>query len=71
METTYDHDLGPTLDEIKDWPATVSVRRACDALGYSASWGYQLIAQGEFPCRVIKVGTRSRVVTRSLLELVS
>ena len=60
---------GPTLDEIRSWPVTVEVGRACRAIGISSSWGYQLIASNEFPCRVIKVGHRSRVVTASLLAL--
>ncbi len=59
----------PTLDEVKSWPVTVEVRRACRAIGISSSWGYQLIALDEFPCRVIKIGHRSRVVTASLLAL--
>jgi hypothetical protein len=60
---------GPTLDEIRSWPVTVEVRRACRAIGISPSWGYQLIASGDFPCRVIKIGHRSRVVTASLVAL--
>ncbi len=60
---------GPTLEEIRSWPATVDVPTAARALGYSKSWGYQLIAQGEFPCRVITVRGRSRAVTASLLAL--
>lgn len=60
---------GPTLDEIRNWPATVDVRRACDALGISPSWGYQLISQGEFPARVLPIRNRSRVVTSSLIAL--
>jgi hypothetical protein len=59
----------PTLVEIRGWPATVDVRRACDAIGISSSWGYQLINQDAFPCRVLRVGSRSRVITGSLLEL--
>jgi predicted DNA-binding transcriptional regulator AlpA len=60
---------GPTLDEVRSWPVTVEVRRACRAIGISPSWGYQLIASGDFPCRVIKIGHRSRVITSSLLAL--
>jgi predicted DNA-binding transcriptional regulator AlpA len=60
---------GPTLDEIRSWPVTVEVRQACRAIGISPSWGYQLIASGAFPCRVIKVGHRMRVITASLLAL--
>lgn len=59
----------PTLEQIRTWPATVSVRDGCRALGYSAAWGYQLIKQGEFPARVITTRGRSRVVTASLIGL--
>ena len=59
----------PTLDAIRGWPATISVREAADALGYSHSWAYQLVAQDEFPCKVIKVNQRARVVTSSLVAL--
>lgn len=60
---------GPTLDEVRRWPATVDVRRAASALGISGSWAYQLVAQGEFPCRTIPLRGRTRVVTASLLAL--
>lgn len=59
----------PTLAEIRSWPATVDVRRACQAIGISGAWGYELLARGEFPCRVIKIRSRTRVVTASLLAL--
>lgn len=61
--------VAPTLADVRGWPATVDVGRACEAIGISKSWGYQLITQGEFPCRVIKVGSRSRVPTAALLAL--
>lgn len=60
---------GPTLDEIRSWPATVDLRRACEALGISASWGYELVKRGEFPCEVLQIGRRTRVLTASLLKL--
>lgn len=60
---------GPTLDEIRKWPATVGIADACRALGISKSWGHQLAAQDEFPCKVIKVNHRVRVITASLIAL--
>lgn len=60
---------GPTLDEVRGWSATVDVRRACSAIGISASWGYQLIAEDDFPCRVLTIRGRSRVLTASLIAL--
>jgi predicted DNA-binding transcriptional regulator AlpA len=68
--TLADDDVepdGPTLDEIRGWPAVVEVRRGARALGISVSWAYELIAAGEFPCRVLTVRGRSRVITASLI----
>jgi predicted DNA-binding transcriptional regulator AlpA len=59
----------PTLDEVRGWPATVSVPTACSALGVSRSCGYDAARRGQFPVRVIRVGGRYRVVTASLLEV--
>lgn len=59
----------PTLDEVRTWPATVSVATACQALGISHGHGYQLIKKNEFPCRVLVLGTRTQVVTAALIRL--
>lgn len=59
----------PTLDEIRSWPATVSMPTACSALGIGKSCGYDAARRGEFPARVIKVGGRVRVCTASLLQV--
>jgi excisionase family DNA binding protein len=60
---------GPTLAEIKQWPATVDVEKAAEALGISRSTAYDLIRRNEFPVTVISVRTRRRVVTAGLVEL--
>lgn len=60
---------GCTLDEVRTWPATVSVATACRPIGISPSWGYQLAAEGQFPCRVLRIGGRTRVLTTSLIGL--
>ena len=59
----------PTLAQVRKWPATVSIAEASEALGYSTAWGYELAAAGEFPCQVLTVKNRKRVITASLLEL--
>ena len=59
----------PTLEEVRTWPATVDMTRACGAIGVSRAFGYELAARDEFPARVIKVGGRIRVVTASILAL--
>lgn len=62
----------PTLDEIRrTWPAAVGVPQAAAAFGLSRSHAYELIACGEFPARVLQVGSRYRVVTASILAALS
>lgn len=59
--------IGPTLDEIKTWPATVDPPTAAKAFGISRSYAYELIKRGEFPAKVLYVGGKARVVTASIL----
>jgi len=59
----------PTLEEIKAWSATVDVPKACGPFGISRSYGYELVARGEFPAKTIKVGGRTRVITASILAV--
>jgi hypothetical protein len=61
--------LRPTLEEIRDWPATVDLTTAAPALGISRSYAYELAKRGELPCRVLQIGSRVRVVTSSLIPL--
>ncbi|WP_329249493.1 helix-turn-helix domain-containing protein [Actinoallomurus sp. NBC_01490] len=58
---------GPTLDEIRGWPATVDPATGGTAFGISRSHSYELIRRGEFPAKVLKVGGKNRVVTASIL----
>ncbi len=58
----------PTLTEIRaSWPATVDVPRAGTVFGLSRSHAYSLVAHGEFPAEVIKVRSRYKVVTASII----
>jgi excisionase family DNA binding protein len=61
---------GPTLDEIRRWPATVSVEDASAALGISRAHAYDLIKSGGFPAKAIPVGRRIRVTTSSILAVI-
>jgi hypothetical protein len=63
--------MAPTLDEIRRWPATVDIPKANAALGLSRAHGYALAQRGEYPARVLKVGGRYRVVTASIVRLLS
>lgn len=51
------------------WDGTGSVADASKALGFSRAKGYALVRCGEFPCRVLRVGRSTRVVTASLLRV--
>ncbi|MFI6304287.1 hypothetical protein ACIBCH_20645 [Amycolatopsis thailandensis] len=60
----------PSLDDLRNDPPTISVRRAALVLGVSPSHCHTLIRKDEFPCRVIPLGTRRhQVVTGSLVAL--
>ncbi|MGW2115353.1 helix-turn-helix domain-containing protein [Streptomyces zhihengii] len=51
------------------WSGTASVEDAARALGLSRSKSYDLVRRGEFPCRVLRIGRASRIVTASLLRV--
>jgi len=58
-----------TLAELLALPLTVDVSTAARALGLSRSTGYALARRGEFPCRVLRVGSSYRVPTAELLRI--
>jgi predicted DNA-binding transcriptional regulator AlpA len=60
---------GSTLAQISAEPPTIDVPTACGYLGISKSAGYELIKTGGFPCRVLRVGSRNRVLTTSLIDV--
>ena len=64
-------ECGPTLNEMRTWPATISVTAAAEALGISRSAAYKLAAENAFPCRLLKFGTTIRVVTASLIKFLA
>jgi hypothetical protein len=59
----------PTLDEVRAWPATVSVPKAATALGISKSYLHGLIKRGDAPVKVLPLDGRHRVITASLVRL--
>jgi hypothetical protein len=61
----------PTLDEIRSWPATVGVKQSNRAAGISDSHGYDLISRGEYPFKTLKCGTTIRVLTASIIKVLS
>src|SRR5204862_7676193 len=58
-----------TLAELLALPLMVDVSTAARALGLSRSTGYDLARRGEFPCRVLHVGSSYRVPTAELLRV--
>ncbi len=71
IERSESARLPPTLTEIQGWPATVDVPTAGAVFGLSRSHSYDLVSRGEFPVRVIKVGRRYRVLTASIIGVLS
>ncbi|MEV4003134.1 helix-turn-helix domain-containing protein [Actinomadura sp. NPDC049753] len=50
-------------------PTVVSIMTAARALGLSRTYAYELAKRGDFPCRIIRVGTTYRVPTAELRKL--
>jgi Helix-turn-helix domain len=50
-------------------PLMVDIETAARALSLSRSTGYELARQGQFPCRVLHVGSSYRVPTIELLRI--
>jgi hypothetical protein len=48
---------------------TVGLNLANRALGISRAHGYALVRRGDYPVRVLRLGTSHRVVTSDLLDL--
>jgi excisionase family DNA binding protein len=60
---------GMTLAELLAMPVMVDIGTAARALGLGRSTGYELARRGEFPCRVLHVGSSYRVPTAELLRV--
>jgi excisionase family DNA binding protein len=60
---------GLTRAELFALPVTVDVPTAARALGLGRSTAYELARQGEFPCRVLRVGSSYRVPTADLMRV--
>ncbi|MFD3333585.1 DNA-binding protein [Streptomyces sp. NPDC058700] len=63
--------LQPTLAEVRQWPATVSVPQAASAIGCSKSHLHERIKSGNSPVKTIPLGTRHVVITADLVRLLS
>ncbi len=55
--------------ELLTLPAVVDVTTAAWALGLGRSTAYDLARRGEFPCRILHIGSSYRVPTAELLRI--
>ncbi|MFI6769460.1 hypothetical protein [Streptomyces sp. NPDC050355] len=60
---------GMTREELLALPAAVDLDTGNRALGLGRSKGYALAKQGQYPCKVLRLGKAYRVVTADLLGL--
>lgn len=60
-----------TTRDLLDLPPSVSVEVAAAAFGIGRTNAYALARQGEFPCKVIRVGRLFRVVTADLRRVLN
>jgi len=67
--TAVGQNGGMPLRDLFALPATVNLATAARALGCGRSLAYELARQGQFPCRVLRVGNRYLVPTAELLRL--
>ncbi|MEW1655987.1 hypothetical protein [Streptomyces sp. NPDC093707] len=60
---------GMTREELLALPAAIDLNTGNRALGLGRSKGYALAKQGQYPCKVLRLGKAYRVVTADLLGL--
>ncbi|MBB6399933.1 hypothetical protein BKA00_006847 [Actinomadura coerulea] len=56
-------------DELLALPTTVSVETAARAIRLGRTRAYEPARRGQFPCKVIRIGTSYRVVTADLRRI--
>ncbi|GAB7032566.1 hypothetical protein AB0G35_29775 [Streptomyces sp. NPDC021749] len=61
--------IGMSREELLALPAAIDLDTGNRALGLGRSKGYALAKQGQYPCKVLRLGKAYRVVTADLLEL--
>lgn len=71
MSAALPRTRGPSLDEIHQWQAAVDIAQAATAFGISKSHAYALLDRGEFPAKAIRVGGRWKVLTASIINVLS
>lgn len=58
-----------TPEELLRLPSTIDLPTAARAIGIGRNQAYDLAARGEFPCRILKLGSRYKVLTADLLRV--
>jgi hypothetical protein len=59
----------PSAEEVLAWPPVVDLETARKPLLIGRSKAYQLAATGEFPVKVLRIGTRYRVIAAEVWAL--
>jgi len=57
-----------TADELRALPATIDLPTAARALGLGRTKAYELARLGQFPCRILRIGSSYRIPTQDLLR---
>ena len=60
---------GMSRAELLDLPAAIDLDTANRALGLGRSKGYELARRDLYPCRVLRLGKKYRVITADLLRV--
>ncbi|MFD9822674.1 hypothetical protein [Streptomyces violascens] len=60
---------GMSREELLELPAAVDLETGNRALGLGRSKGYGLAKRGQYPCKVLRLGSAYRVVTADLLAV--
>jgi len=55
-----------TFNQLYNLPTVVDLMTAARALGISRSKAYRLAQEGQFPCRILRIGTHYRIPTAEL-----
>jgi predicted DNA-binding transcriptional regulator AlpA len=58
-----------SIEDLLGMPAVVDVATAGQALGIGRTTSYRLARSGQFPCRIMRVGTSYRVPAVELLRV--
>lgn len=64
-----ENSKGMSREELLALPVAVDLDTSNRALSLGRSKGYELAKQGEYPCKVLRLGNAYRVVTADLLNL--